>query len=73
MTLWYDLHYFHVDKAPKISSAAAPVIFILGGYDPGVWETEVPQWEVPYLLGTSGTETVCRHCLQILTTETIKI
>ena len=53
--------------------------FHLGATALGVWATEIPQgvqWQSPGRgLGVSPPEAhaVCRYCLQILTTEAIKI
>ena len=63
-------------------AVATPGIFIGGGgaLAHRVWRTEVPQWDsAPNPSMGSGdrsrpeAEAVCRHCLQILTAETIKI
>ena len=50
--------------------------FHLGAYSPEVLGDGSPQWVWPRSdspVGTTEVEAVCRHCLQILTAETIKI
>ena len=60
------------------SHSASAINFHSEGYSPGVLETEVPKGcrgKAPTIGVRSPpkAETVCRHCLQILTAETIKI
>jgi len=61
-----------IKKSPI--AVATPGIFISGAIAQEVWGTKVPQWvqnKAP--VGGPETETICRHCLQILTAETTTI
>ena len=67
-------------KLGEWQALVAPTIFILGAVTQGVWRTEVPSGVQGLSPGRGfggrsppEAKTVCRHRLEILTAETIKI